>query len=63
MNPLSVVVRTICDIFAWFMGIFGAYIIIHGHLTPAGASRAGQLSLPWQPSFLSPTEGKRCSPS
>ncbi len=41
MNPLSVVVRTICDIFAWFMGIFGIYIIIHGHLTPGGGFQGG----------------------
>lgn len=41
MNPLSVVVRTICDIFAWFMGIFGVYIIIHGHLTPGGGFQGG----------------------
>lgn len=41
MNPLSVVVRTICDIFAWFIGIFGIYIIIHGHLTPGGGFQGG----------------------
>ncbi len=41
MNPLSVVVRTICDVFAWFMGIYGVYIIIHGHLTPGGGFQGG----------------------
>lgn len=41
MNPLSVVVRTICDVFAWFLGIFGIYIIIHGHLTPGGGFQGG----------------------
>lgn len=41
MNPLSVVVRTICDIFAWFMGIFGVYIIIHGHISPGGGFQGG----------------------
>lgn len=41
MNPLSVVVRTICDVFAWFMGIFGIYIIVHGHMTPGGGFQGG----------------------
>lgn len=41
MNPLSVVVRTICDIFAWFLGIFGAYVIIHGHISPGGGFQGG----------------------
>jgi multicomponent Na+:H+ antiporter subunit B len=41
VNPLSVVVRTICDVFAWFLGIFGIYIIIHGHLTPGGGFQGG----------------------
>lgn len=43
MNPLSVVVRTICDVFAWFMGIFGVYVIIHGHLTPGGGFQGGAI--------------------
>jgi len=41
VNPLSVVVRTICDIFAWFLGIFGAYVIIHGHISPGGGFQGG----------------------
>ncbi|MFP4482070.1 MAG: MnhB domain-containing protein [Thermovirgaceae bacterium] len=41
MQPLSLVVRTICDIFAWFLAIFGAYIIIHGHLSPGGGFQGG----------------------
>ncbi|HPD98544.1 MAG TPA: MnhB domain-containing protein, partial [Synergistales bacterium] len=43
MNPLSIVVRTICDVFAWFMGIFGVYVIIHGHLTPGGGFQGGAI--------------------
>jgi multicomponent Na+:H+ antiporter subunit B len=41
MQPLSVIVRTICDIFAWFLAIFGAYVIIHGHLSPGGGFQGG----------------------
>lgn len=41
MKPLSVVVRTVCDVFAWFLVVFGAYVIIHGHLTPGGGFQGG----------------------
>jgi len=41
VKPLSVVVRTICDIFMWFMAVYGAYIIIHGHITPGGGFQGG----------------------
>ncbi|MGC9372002.1 MAG: MnhB domain-containing protein [Thermovirgaceae bacterium] len=41
MQPLSLIVRTICDIFAWFVAIFGAYVIIHGHLSPGGGFQGG----------------------
>ncbi|WP_024821978.1 MULTISPECIES: MnhB domain-containing protein [Aminobacterium] len=41
MKPLSVVVRTGCDLFAWFMVIFGAYVIIHGDVTPGGGFQGG----------------------
>ena len=63
MNPLSVVVRTICDIFAWFMGIFGAYIIIHGHLTPGGGFQGGAVVATMAAFLLVAYGGKRCSPS
>ena len=41
MKPLSVVVRTVCDVFAWFLVVFGAYVIVHGHLTPGGGFQGG----------------------
>jgi len=41
MRPLSVVVRTVCDLFAWFMVVFGVYVIVHGHLTPGGGFQGG----------------------
>jgi len=41
VRPLSVVVRTGCDIFAWFLVIFGASIIIHGDVTPGGGFQGG----------------------
>jgi len=41
MKPLSVVVRTVCDFFAWFMVVFGVYVIVHGHLTPGGGFQGG----------------------
>lgn len=43
MNPLSVVVRKGCDIFAWFMVVFGANVIIHGDLTPGGGFQGGAI--------------------
>jgi multicomponent Na+:H+ antiporter subunit B len=41
MNPLSVVARTVCNLFAWFLAIFGIYVIVHGHLTPGGGFQGG----------------------
>lgn len=41
MKPLSVVVRTGCDMFAWFMVVFGTYVIIHGYKTPGGGFQGG----------------------
>jgi len=41
VRSLSVVVRTACDIFAWFLVIFGANIIIHGDVTPGGGFQGG----------------------
>ena len=43
MNPLSVVVRKGCDIFAWFMVVFGTNVIIHGDLTPGGGFQGGAI--------------------
>ncbi|ADE57391.1 MULTISPECIES: MnhB domain-containing protein [Aminobacterium] len=44
MKPLSVVVRTGCDIFAWFMVVFGSYVIIHGVMTPGGGFQGGAVA-------------------
>ncbi|NLH94683.1 MAG: sodium:proton antiporter [Synergistaceae bacterium] len=41
MNPLSVVARTVCNLFAWFLAVFGIYVIVHGHLTPGGGFQGG----------------------
>ncbi len=43
MKPLSVVVRTGCDMFAWFLVVFGAYVIIHGDVTPGGGFQGGAI--------------------
>ena len=41
MKPMSVIVRTVCNVFTWFLMVFGAYVIIHGHLTPGGGFQGG----------------------
>jgi len=41
VNPLSIVVRTGCDVFAWFMIIFGVNIVLHGYATPGGGFQGG----------------------
>ena len=43
MRPLSIVVRTGCDLFAWFLVIFGSTIIIHGDVTPGGGFQGGAI--------------------
>ena len=43
MKPLSVVVTTIFNIFAWFMLLFGIYIVNHGHTTPGGGFQGGTI--------------------
>lgn len=41
MRPLSVIARTACDMYAWFMVTFGAYVIVHGDVTPGGGFQGG----------------------
>jgi len=43
LRPLSVVVRTGCDFFAWFMIVFGVNIVIHGYMTPGGGFQGGAI--------------------
>lgn len=44
MKPLSVVVRTCCDMFAWFLVVFGVYVIVHGDVTPGGGFQGGAVA-------------------
>ncbi len=44
MRPMSLIVRTICHTFAWFLVVFGAYVIVHGHLTPGGGFQGGAVA-------------------
>ena len=41
MKPMSVIVRTVSNMFTWFLMVFGAYVIVHGHLTPGGGFQGG----------------------
>ncbi len=59
MKPLSVVVRTVCDAFAWFLVVFGAYVIIHGHLTPGGGFQGGAVVATFLALLLVAHGGKR----
>ena len=59
MKPLSIVVRTICNIFAWFVAIFGAYVIIHGHLSPGGGFQGGAIVATFIALLLVAHGGKR----
>ena len=43
MRPLSVIARTACDMYAWFMVAFGAYVIVHGDITPGGGFQGGAI--------------------
>lgn len=43
MNPLSIVVRTGCDLFAWFMIVFGVNVLVHGYVSPGGGFQGGAI--------------------
>ncbi|HAA47630.1 MAG TPA: sodium:proton antiporter [Synergistaceae bacterium] len=59
MEPLSIIVRTICDIFAWFLAVFGAYVIIHGHLSPGGGFQGGAVVATFMALLLVSHGGKK----
>jgi len=59
MKPMSIVVRTICNIFAWFVVVFGAYVIIHGHLSPGGGFQGGAIVATFVALLLVAHGGKR----
>lgn len=43
MKPLSIIVTSVCDVFAWFMIVFGVYVINNGHNTPGGGFQGGAI--------------------
>ncbi len=43
MKPLSLIVRTACNIFAWFMIIFGVNVVVHGYASPGGGFQGGAI--------------------
>lgn len=43
MRPLSLVVRTGCDVFAWFMIVFGVNVLVHGYMSPGGGFQGGAI--------------------
>ena len=43
MKSLSVIVTSVFDIFAWFMVVFGVYVINNGHNTPGGGFQGGAI--------------------
>lgn len=43
MKPMSLVVRTITKLLLGPIFLFGAYIILHGHLTPGGGFQGGAI--------------------
>lgn len=59
MKPLSVIVTTVCDIFAWFMIIFGVYVINNGHNTPGGGFQGGAIAATFLSFILVAYGGKR----
>ncbi|PIE53942.1 MAG: sodium:proton antiporter [Dethiosulfovibrio peptidovorans] len=59
MNPLSLAARTVCNLFAWFLIIFGVYIIIHGDMSPGGGFQGGAVVASFMALLLVSHGGKR----
>jgi multicomponent Na+:H+ antiporter subunit B len=59
MKPLSVVVTSVCDFFAWFIIVFGVYVINNGHNTPGGGFQGGAIVATFLSSMLVAYGGKR----
>jgi multicomponent Na+:H+ antiporter subunit B len=59
MKPLSVIVTSVCDIFAWFMIVFGVYVINNGHNTPGGGFQGGAIAATFLSFMLVAYGGKR----
>ncbi|HCL78529.1 MAG TPA: sodium:proton antiporter [Synergistaceae bacterium] len=43
MKPLSLIVRTGCNLFAWFMLVFGVNVVVHGYASPGGGFQGGAI--------------------
>lgn len=59
MKPLSIVARTVCDLFAWFLVIFGVYVIVHGDITPGGGFQGGAIVASFMALLLVAHGGKK----
>jgi multicomponent Na+:H+ antiporter subunit B len=59
MKPLSVIVTSVCDFFAWFMIVFGVYVINNGHNTPGGGFQGGAIVATFLSFMLVAYGGKR----
>ena len=59
MKPLSSAVTTAFDVFAWFMLVFGAYIINNGHKTPGGGFQGGAIGATFLAFLLVAYGGKK----
>ncbi len=44
MKPMSVIVRTMTRSLYPFILLFGAYLVVHGHLTPGGGFQGGAVA-------------------
>ena len=59
MKPLSVIVTSMCEAFAWFMIVFGAHVINNGDSTPGGGFQGGAIIATFLCFVLAVHGGKR----